>query len=229
MIYLLEDDPSIRELVVYTLSNSGLETIGFEKPSDFWSAMRNNRPELLLLDIMLPEEDGLHILRKLRDSKDTQTLPVIMLTAKSNEYDKVLGLEQGADDYIAKPFGMMEMVARVKAVLRRSKMNYEEKVDKKAYQIDGLYLCPASHVVRNNNEEVPLTAKEFELLCYLVENAGVVLSRTQILEHIWGYEFDGESRTVDVHVGTLRQKLKEYGEYIETIRGFGYKFKGYVV
>ena len=219
MIYLIEDDNNIRELGVYTLTQLVLPTRGFNNPSDFWNAMKDETPELILLDIMLPEEDGLSILKTLRDNPATRTLPVIMLTAKTDEYDRVRGLESGADDYITKPFGMMELVARVKAVLRRS--NYAGPDIE--YNIGSLYVCPARHSVMVDNNEVTLTLKEYDMLCLLLSNRGIVLTRDQILEKVWGYSFDGESRTVDVHIRTLRQKLGTAGEYIHTIRGVGYK------
>ena len=221
MIYVLEDDNNILELVVYTLNHSGLEAKGFQRPSDFWKGM-DEMPDLLLLDIMLPEEDGLTILKKLRNDKNTQKLPVIMLTAKSSEYDKVVGLDYGADDYVTKPFGMMELVARVKALLRRTK----EKEPKEEYHIGELSVSLKKHVVKVSSEKVTLTSKEFELLALFVEHPPVVFSRDQILNHIWGYEFDGANRTVDVHIGTLRQKIGVCGEYIQTVRGYGYKFVG---
>ena len=221
MIYLVEDDNSIRELVVYTLNNSGFETKGFENPKLFWKAMEEKLPSLVLLDIMLPDEDGLSILKKLRNNSATKKIPVMMLTAKSSEYDKVLGLESGADDYLAKPFGMMELLARIKALLRRT----SDKVSEKEYTVKDLYVNTTKHKVLAKGKEVVLTAKEYEMLCMLLENRGSVLSRDKLLNEIWGYSFDGESRTVDVHIRTLRQKLFECGEYIETIRGFGYKIE----
>ncbi|MDO5559548.1 MAG: response regulator transcription factor [Oscillospiraceae bacterium] len=220
MIYILEDDNSIRELVTYSLGSTGYEAHGFEKPSDFWAAIEKKVPDLLLLDIMLPEEDGLSVLKKLRSCRAYRKLPVILLTAKSCEYDKVIGLDQGADDYIAKPFGMMELIARVKALIRRTKPDDENK---KEYRIKDLFVSPSRHVVRIGEKEVTLTFKEFELLCLFFENADIVLTRDQLLNKIWGYSFDGESRTVDVHIRSLRQKLGDYGEYIETVRGIGYK------
>ena len=219
MIYYLEDDDSIRGLVIYTLTHSGLKAKGFAHPKDFWKAMEEEKPSLLLLDIMLPEEDGIQILQKLRENRATKRLPVMLITAKGSEYDKVLGLDTGADDYITKPFGMMELVARVKAMLRR----IEEYDDQSLYAVGELQVCPARHEVKVKGEVVTLTYKEFELLCYLLENRGLVLTRDQILTKIWGYEFDGESRTVDVHIRTLRQKLGEGGDVIETVRGVGYK------
>ncbi len=220
MIYLVEDDNSIRELVIYTLKANGYEAEGFEHPVDFWKAMDKKHPKLILLDIMLPGEDGLSILKKIRDDIKTKKIPVIMLTAKSSEYDKVIGLERGADDYIAKPFGIMELMARIKALLRRTD---NEEVKGKEYTVDDLYVNTAKHQVIACGKEVVLTAKEYEMLCRLLENRGAVLSRDMFLNEIWGYAFDGESRTVDVHIRTLRQKLGECGNYIETIRGFGYK------
>lgn len=220
MIYILEDDNSIRELVTYSLNSTGYEAHGFEKPSDFWAVMDKKIPSLLLLDIMLPEEDGLAILKKLRSCPATKKLPVIMLTAKSCEYDKVIGLDLGADDYIAKPFGMMELISRVKALLRRTS---EEVHEEKEYRINELVVSPARHVVKIADVEVALTFKEFEILSLLFENEGLVLTRDQLLNKIWGYSFDGESRTVDVHIRSLRSKLGKYGECIETVRGIGYK------
>lgn len=221
MIYLLEDDENIRELVTYTLNSTGLSASGFEKPSEFYAAVEKAVPELVILDIMLPEEDGLTVLKKLRSDRKTSDLPVMMLTAKSSEYDKVKGLDGGADDYVAKPFGIMELVSRVKALLRRSK-----KEDDKSYTAGKLYVCPEKHIIRADGKDVTLTLKEFELLCCLFENRGIVLDRNKLLNKIWGYDFDGESRTVDVHIRTLRQKLGECGECIETIRGIGYKIGG---
>lgn len=219
MIYYLEDDDSIRELVIYTLTHSNLEAKGFAHPKEFWKAMEEQKPSLLLLDIMLPGEDGMQILQKLRSSSGTKRLPVILITAKGTEYDKVRGLDSGADDYIAKPFGMMELVARVKAMLRRS----DEFADQPSFSMGCLSVCPTRHEVKVEGEMVILTYKEFELLCLLLRHQGLVLTRDQILTKIWGYEFDGESRTVDVHIRTLRQKLGPAGDYIETVRGVGYK------
>lgn len=220
MIYFLEDDDSIRELVIYTLRNTGMEAMGFPRPSAFWEAMQQEElPALVLLDIMLPEEDGVSVLKKLRANRATKTLPVIMLTAKGTEYDQVMGLDYGADDYIQKPFGMMALIARIKAVLRRSAPSEEEQ----EYVLGDLYVNPTRHIVRVGKEPVSLTLKEFELLCLLLEHQGVVFTRDRLLNHIWGYAFDGESRTVDVHVRHLRQKLGECGKYIETVRGIGYR------
>ena len=218
MIYLVEDDENIRELVVYTLKSQDLDAKGFEKPSLFWKELDKELPSLILLDIMLPEEDGISILKKLRARPDTRKLPIIMLTAKGSEYDTVLGLDSGADDYIPKPFRMMELISRIKARLRRVEDKGAEE-----YRMGNLYVCPSRYVVTVNQEPVSLTLKEYEMLCLLLKNSGIVLSRTQLLNQIWGYEFDGESRTVDVHIRTLRQKLGEAGDLIETVRGIGYK------
>lgn len=223
MIYILEDDASIRKLVVYTLNSQGMEAEGFERPSRFWGALEERKPELLLLDIMLPEEDGLQILKRLRADPNTRKLPVIMLTAKGTEYDKVLGLDQGADDYIAKPFGMMELMARIRTALRHAGQDGEEKA---TYRVGQLYVDPGRHIVRDGQREVTLTLKEFQLLCLLLERQGTVFTRDQLLNTIWGYEFDGASRTVDVHIRTLRQKLGDSGNCIETVRGIGYKING---
>ena len=219
MIYLLEDDTNIRNFVVYALNSSGLETEGFELPSRFWAAVEKNKPSMAILDIMLPEEDGLSVLRKLRGNSETKDLPIIMLTAKSTEYDKVIGLDGGADDYVTKPFGTMELVARVKALLRRA----EPVGDSKDYTIGPLFLSPAKHIIQVEGNDVVLTLKEFQLLCYLVKHRGNVMTRDQILQEIWGYEFDGENRTVDVHIRTLRSKLGKAGDLIETVRGIGYR------
>lgn len=219
MIYLLEDDESIRNFTCYALNNSGFEAKGFERPSEFWMALGEALPSLVLLDIMLPEEDGLEVLKKLREKSSTRDLPVIMLTAKSTEYDKVVGLDSGADDYISKPFGMMELISRIKALLRRS----GAAADSGEYTVGDLYVCPEKHIVRVCGSDVTLTFKEFELLTLLITHRGTVFTRDKILRKIWGFEFDGENRTVDVHIRTLRTKLGVCGEYIETVRGIGYK------
>ena len=224
MIYVVEDDNSIRELVAYTFNTAGLEAEGFDKPSLFWEALEKRKPDLVLLDIMLPEEDGIQILQKLRQRQDTKKLPVIMLTAKGSEYDKVMGLESGADDYVSKPFGMMELLARVKALLRRTEDLRPAQENR--YVIGDLTVNQKRHEVLVKGEAVTLTKKEFDMLCYLLENKGMVLTRDQLLNQIWGYDFDGENRTVDVHIRTLRQKLGDCGTYIETIRGIGYKIGG---
>ena len=221
MIYILEDDNSIRELVAYTLHSTGFDTQGFARPSQFWAAVEQEAPSLVLLDIMLPEEDGLQVLKKLRAAPATQKIPVMMLTAKDSEYDKVLGLDSGADDYLPKPFGMMELVARVNALLRRTAPG-EQAVE---YKAGGLSVCPARHQVLANGQPVTLTHKEFELLSLLIQSPGIVFTREQLLREVWGYTFDAESRTLDVHVRTLRQKLGECGSCIETVRGSGYRIR----
>lgn len=221
MIFLVEDDNSIRELVIYTLQSTGLSATGFSCAKDFWDAMKKTVPSMVLLDIMLPDEDGLAILKKLRSTSTSGKIPVIMMTAKGTEYDKVIGLDSGADDYIPKPFGMMELVSRVKAVLRRTEPDRERSM----YQIGPVSVDVGKHTVKVDGALVTLTFKEFELICYLMENEGIVLTRDQLLSKIWGYDFDGETRTVDVHIRTLRQKLGLGGNYIETIRGVGYKME----
>ena len=221
MIYILEDDASIRKLVVYTIQSQGMEAEGFERPSQFWEALEQKTPELVLLDIMLPEEDGLQVLKRLRSLPATKGVPIIMLTAKSTEYDKVLGLDEGADDYVAKPFGMMELMARIRAALRHAGQGAGREGVR--YQLGTLYVDPGRHIVRDGDREVTLTLKEFQLLCLLLERRGTVFTRDQLLNTIWGYEFDGASRTVDVHIRTLRQKLGHSGDCIETVRGIGYK------
>lgn len=219
MIYLLEDDSSIRELVLYTLKQGEYEAEGFEHPDAFWKAMEKELPDLILLDIMLPEQDGIDILSLLRENIQTANIPVMMLTAKGSEYDKVSALDLGADDYLAKPFGMMEMMARVRALLRRNRINTRPETIVHGDLI--LYL--GQHIVTVHDERVHLTFKEFNLLELLLENKGQVFNRDQLLNRIWGYDFDGESRTVDVHIRTLRQKLGDAGAYIETVRGVGYR------
>lgn len=219
MIYLLEDDDAIRELVIYTLTGQGMEARGFALPSAFHRAMEEAAPELLLLDLMLPEEDGLTILRALRADPRTARLPVILLTARDTEYDKVTGLDGGADDYIAKPFGMMELISRVRALLRRA----APAPDGGTLRLPGLEVSPQRHTVTAEGRCVELTQKEFELLCLLLRAPGTVFSREQLLSRVWGYAFTGETRTVDAHVRTLRRKLGGAGRYIETVRGYGYR------
>lgn len=221
MLYLVEDDANIRELVLYTLNNSGLRAVGFGTPSEFWQAMSTAKPQLIMLDLMLPQEDGLSILRRLRADRATADIPVMLVTAKDNEYDKVIGFDSGADDYVTKPFGMMELLARVKALLRRTQVQQTEE-----YTIGGLYVCPDKAIVRVDGADVTLTHKEFSLLCLLLSNRERVLTRDHLLNEIWGYAYDGECRTVDVHIRTLRQKLGTAGDCIETVRGIGYKIGG---
>lgn len=220
MIYLVEDDDSIRELVLYTLHTTGFEAEGFRNAADFWQALEKELPQLVLLDIMLPDGDGLHILKRLRAGAETADLPVMMLTAKSSEYDRVVGLDSGADDYMPKPFGMMELVSRVRALLRRAA---KPAAEDKLFTAGSLAVDVKRRAVTVDGEPVILTYKEFELLCYLLENRGVVLSRDQILTKIWDYNYSGETRTVDVHIRTLRQKLGDAGALIETVRGVGYR------
>ena len=217
MIYLLEDDESIVKFVIYALNQTGFEAKGFIKPSDFKKAVEEKKPQLALLDIMLPEEDGISVLRWLRSRTDTADLPIIMLTAKASEYDKVAGLDAGADDYIPKPFGTMELISRIKALLRRT------KTEDRVYTAGNVVLNPKAHTVKAEGKEVALTLKEFEMLYLMLKNRGTVFSRDRLLEEIWGYDYDGENRTVDVHIKTLRTKLGDSGAIIETVRGVGYK------
>lgn len=222
MIFCVEDDSNIRELVVYTLETTGFKAEGFEDGKSFMEALAFQTPDLILLDIMLPGDDGITLLKKLKQSPKTCDIPVIMVTAKGSEYDKVVGLDSGADDYVAKPFGMMELVSRVKAVLRRTKGKRPEDV----LRIGAIQLDGKKHQVFVYGKEVVLTLKEFELLESLMHNEGIVLTRDSLLEEIWGYDFGGETRTIDVHVRTLRQKLGDAGNMIETVRGVGYRLGG---
>lgn len=222
MIYLLEDDDSIRKLVIYGLESQGYEAQGFELPSLFWKAMDKQLPELILLDIMLPGEDGLSVLRRLKSDPRTADIPVMMVTAKDTEYDKVLGLDMGADDYIAKPFGVMEMVARIKALLRRTQAQQRGK----CLIFRNITVDDERHIVWVDGEEITLTFKEYELLRFLMENPGIAFDRERLLNAVWGEDYFGGTRTVDVHIQTLRQKLKRGGECIETIRRLGYRLGG---
>lgn len=222
MIYCVEDDAGIRELVVYTLQNTGMEAHGFSDGAALTAALRSAKPDLILLDIMLPGEDGISILRRLRSLPDTAAIPVILLTAKNTEYDKVIGLDSGADDYIAKPFGMMELVARIRAVLRRS----QDKLlsaDSHPLTAGAISIDERAHTVCVSGRDVQLTLKEYQLLVLLMKNQGAVLTRDVLLENIWGYGSESETRTVDVHIRTLRQKLGNSGALIETVRGVGYR------
>ena len=219
MIYCVEDERNIRELIVYTLESSGFTARGLESGKELNAAIAEQLPDLILLDIMLPGEDGLEILSRLKASEVTKEIPVIMVTAKGAEYDKVMGLDCGADDYITKPFGMMELVSRIKAVLRRTKKKEEAEVLKAG----PITLNEKKHEVLVDGEHINLTLKEYEMLKRLIHNKGIVLTRDRLLEEIWGYDFDGETRTVDVHIRTLRQKLGSAGEVIETVRGVGYR------
>ena len=211
MIYLLEDDDSIRKLVLYGLDSQGFQSKGFALP-----------PELVLLDIMLPEEDGLSILKKLRARPATKRLPIIMLTAKNSEYDRVIGLDHGADDFVSKPFSMLELIARIRAVLRRA----EPAQTSGDFSLGLLFVSPDRHEVKVGGKDVMLTNKEFELLCLLLRNKGIVLTRATLMDRVWGFESERENRTLDVHIRTLRVKLGEAGSYIETVRGIGYKIGG---
>ena len=221
MIWCVEDDPSIREIEVYALNSTGLEARGFADGEEFWQALEGETPELVLLDVMLPGEDGVAILKRLRDQERWRDIPVIMATAKGTEFDKVQSLDLGADDYITKPFGMMEMVSRVKAVLRRS----QPKQAVSSLKLKGLTLDESQHTVTIDGERVVLTYKEYELLRLFLSHPGMAFSREQLLQTVWNTDYAVETRTVDMHIRTLRQKLGDYGRYIETIRGVGYRLE----
>ena len=224
MIFCVEDDNAIRDLMIYTLNASGFEAKGFTDGDGLFQALQNEVPNLILLDIMLPGEDGVTILRRLRDNTLTSDIPVIMETAKGTEYDKVIGLDYGADDYLVKPFGMMEMVSRVKAVLRRT----EKKEKSDILQVGKLIMNTSNHTVTANGERVQLTLKEYEILKKFIQNLGLVFTREHLLQSICGVDYLGETRTVDVHIGTLRTKLGECGNYIQTVRGVGYRMEGQI-
>ena len=221
MIYCVEDDRSIRDLMIYTLNSAGFEAEGFDCGNGLFDALQTEKPQLIMLDIMLPDEDGITILKKLRTMPETKDIPVIMATAKGTEYDKVIGLDLGADDYLAKPFGMMEMIARVKAVLRRTDPMEESCVIKTG----NLELNLDTYVVLAGGARIQLTLKEHKLLRTFMESPGRVFTRDQLLEIVWGTDYVGETRTVDVHIGTLRTKLGACGNYIETVRGVGYRME----
>ena len=223
MIFCVEDDSNIRELVVYTLETTGFKARGFEDGKEFLEALALETPELVLMDIMLPGEDGIELLKRLKASPKTRDIPVIIVTAKGAEYDKVKGLDLGADDYVTKPFGMMELISRIKAVLRRSQKSSNELQD--IIKVGDIEIDTKKHEVTASGEIVNLTLKEYELLKRLMKNSNIVMTRDLLLEEIWGYDFDGETRTVDVHVRTLRQKLGKSGERIETVRGVGYRMR----
>lgn len=223
MIFCVEDDSNIRELVIYTLETTGFKARGFEDGKEFLEALALETPELVLMDIMLPGEDGIELLKRLKASPKTRDIPVIMVTAKGAEYDKVKGLDLGADDYVTKPFGMMELISRIKAVLRRSQKSSNELQD--IIKVGDIEIDTKKHEVTASGEIVNLTLKEYELLKRLMKNSNIVMTRDLLLEEIWGYDFDGETRTVDVHVRTLRQKLGKSGERIETVRGVGYRMR----
>lgn len=222
MIFCVEDDRAIRDLMIYTLNSAGFEAQGMEDGAVLFSALKQTKPELILLDIMLPGEDGIAILKKMRQNPVTSEIPVIMATAKGTEYDKVIGLDLGADDYLAKPFGMMEMVSRVKAVLRRVGARDSSQI----LHTGNLEMNKNRHIVLVSGKRTELTLKEYEMLRLFMENPGQVFTRDQLFDRIWGSDYAGESRTVDVHIGTLRAKLGECGVYIETVRGVGYRMEG---
>ncbi len=218
MIYIVEDDANIREIETFALNNCGYETKGFECAADFFRGMQDEKPSLILLDIMLPDEDGITVLKKLRQAHDTKKLPVIMVTAKTTEIDKVKGLDSGADDYITKPFGVMELISRVKSLLRRMEPEGEEM----PLLLSEIVLDTAGRTCKAAGRPVELTYKEFELLSLLIRNKGIVLTRDALMEKIWGIDFIGESRTLDVHIKTLRKKLGDAGRHIQTVRNVGY-------
>lgn len=223
MICLVEDDDNIRKLVGYALSKEGFEVQGYSAPGEFWEGLDGRLPELILLDIMLPEEDGLTILKRLKNQIATENIPVIMLTAKGSEFDKVTGLDLGADDYIAKPFGTMELISRVKAVLRR----YDRTKNNKVYSIGELYVDPAKHIISVSGKAIDLSYKEYMLLMVLLEAEENVVERDRLLTQVWG-EYYTESRTLDVHIRKLRVKLGEAGKMIQTVKGIGYKLGGVI-
>lgn len=218
LVYIVEDDSSIRELEMYALKNSSFEVRGFEDGMEFFSALENTQPCLILLDIMLPKDDGLQILKKIRESAKYSEIPVILVTAKTGEIDAVKGLDAGADDYIAKPFGVMELVSRVKAVLRRTQRKVKTVLNYKEIELD-----ESRHTVFVGENEIDLTYKEYEILKNLIRNKGIVLTRDRLMDIVWGYDFEQGNRTVDVHIQSLRKKLGTAGEYIKTIRNVGYK------
>ena len=222
MIWCVEDDPGIRELEVYALNSTGLEAMGFPDGSSFWAALQQKQPELILLDVMLPGEDGVTLLKRLKADERFRRIPVIMATARGTEYDKVQSLDMGADDYITKPFGMMEMVSRVKAVLRRSLPAQTAAL----LELDGLMLDPGQHTVTLAGERITLTYKDYELLKLFLSHPGTAFSREQLLHDIWNTDYAVETRTVDMHIRTLRQKLGDWGQRIETVRGVGYRMEG---
>lgn len=222
MIYYVEDDQNVRDLVVYTLNQNSIPAEGISGAEQFWEKCGKQLPDMVMLDIMLPKEDGLSILKKLRSSTKTTSIPIMMVTAKGTEFDKVLGLDSGADDYITKPFSMVELVARVKALIRRS----DRKEQKEELNYSSVTLNIKKHTVTVNGNPALLTLKEFELLRTLLENQGIVFTREQLLSSVWGYDYEGGTRTVDVHVQTLRQKLSDNAEIIETVRGVGYRIGG---
>lgn len=221
LIYVVEDDTNIREIESYSLRNSGYSVEEFEYARAFWNKISDKVPDMILLDIMLPDSDGIEVLKKLRRSPETKKVPVIMVTAKTSEIDKVKGLDNGADDYITKPFGIMELISRVKAILRRINRLEEEKF----LTLHEIFMDSEKRMVYVSDEPCELTYKEFELLKLFLQNAGIVMERESIMERIWGVDFEGESRTLDMHIKTLRQKLKDAGKYIKTVRNVGYRIE----
>lgn len=219
MIYCVEDDKNIRDLIIYTLEANDFKTQGFDNGLKMLENLPNKDVKLILLDIMLPEEDGISIMKKIRNNPETSDIPIILLTAKSSELDKIIGLDEGADDYITKPFSVLELISRIKALLRRT----NSQLTGDTYSFNGLTIDVTKREVRLEGEKIYLTYKEFELLLYLLKNKEIVLTRENIINEVWGYDFEGESRTVDVHVATLRQKLSDWSKYIHTIRNLGYK------
>ena len=221
MIWCVEDDPSIRDIEVYALSSTGFEARGFEDGDSFWDALQSETPELVVLDVMLPGRDGVTLLKMMKASEELREIPVIMATAKGSEYDKIQSLDLGADDYLVKPFGIMEMVSRVKAVLRRCK----PKTSTNLLKLEGLVLNPGEHTVSIDGERIALTYKEYELLHLFLSQPGIAFTREQLLSNVWNTEYFGETRTVDMHIRTLRQKLGSYGHIIETVRNVGYRLE----
>lgn len=221
MIWCVEDDASIRDIELYALKSMGFEACGFEDGASCWEALKTQRPELILLDVMLPGMDGVALLRKMKDSPTLREIPVIMATAKGTEYDKIQSLDLGADDYLVKPFGVMEMVSRVKAVLRRCRKQQEKHL----LTLGELVLNQQAHTVSIGEERLPLTFKEYELLRLFLQNPGVAFTREQLLSSVWDADYLGETRTVDMHIRTLRQKLGDYGKRIETVRNVGYRWE----
>ena len=221
MIWCVEDDSSIRDIEVYALTSTGFEAKGFEDGNSFWNALQSEKPELVVLDVMLPGKDGITLLKMMKASEEYQSIPVIMATAKGTEYDKIQSLDLGADDYLVKPFGIMEMVSRIKAVLRRCKPTKESN----SFKMDGLVLNPNEHTVTIDGERVSLTYKEYELLHLFLSQPGIAFTREQLLVNVWNTDYMGETRTVDMHIRTLRQKLGEYGHIIETVRNVGYRLE----
>ena len=222
MIWCVEDDASIRDIEVYALSSTGFEARGFEDGDRFWDVLQSEKPELVVLDVMLPGRDGVTLLKMMKASEELREIPVIMATAKGSEYDKIQSLDLGADDYLVKPFGIMEMVSRVKAVLRRCKRSAPSNLLK----LDGLVLNPEEHTVSVDGERITLTYKEYELLHLFLSHPGIAFTREQLLSNVWNTEYLGETRTVDMHIRTLRQKLGSYGSLIETVRNVGYRLEG---